>query len=189
VLYLGNLHPRKNVPRLIRAFLRLRARDPRVSGHRLVIAGRPWFGGTAEHDATVGAPPGSVVFLERVSDAEREVLMRDAEVLAYLSTFEGFGLPPLEAMARGTAVLASDVTSIPEVCAGAAVLVPPTDDAAIEAGLLHLLTDDAARARCVAAGLARADSYDLARTGRELVAALHTVVERDGASAARLTVA
>jgi glycosyltransferase involved in cell wall biosynthesis len=189
VLYLGNLHPRKNVPRLIRAFLRLRAREAGVAGHQLVVAGRPWFGGTAERDAAAGAPAGSVVFLERVSDAEREVLMRDAEVLAYLSTFEGFGLPPLEAMARGTAVLASDVTSIPEVCAGAAVLVPPTDDVAIEAGLLQLLTDDVARTRCVTAGMARAHSYDLSRTGRELVAALHTVTERDGSRAARLHVA
>ncbi|WP_404392267.1 glycosyltransferase family 4 protein [Humibacillus xanthopallidus] len=186
VLYLGNLHPRKNVPRLIRAFLRLQARDPRVAGHRLVVAGRPWFGGTAEQKAAHGAAEGSVVFLERVSDAEREVLMRDADVLAYLSTFEGFGLPPLEAMARGTAVLASDVTSIPEVCSGAAVLVPPTDDAAIEAGLLQLLTDDAARARCVEAGLGRAAAYDLARTGRALVAALGSVVGRDPSPAARL---
>lgn len=186
VLYLGNLHPRKNVPRLIRAFLRLRARDPRVAGHRLVVAGRPWFGGTAEQEAALGAPEGSVVFLERVSDAEREVLMRDADVLAYLSTFEGFGLPPLEAMARGTAVLASDVTSIPEVCSGVAVLVPPTDDSAIEAGLLHLLTDDAARARCVEGGLDRAAAYDLTRTGRALVAALGSVVERDPPPAARL---
>ncbi|GAA2163172.1 glycosyltransferase involved in cell wall biosynthesis [Humibacillus xanthopallidus] len=186
VLYLGNLHPRKNVPRLIRAFLRLRANEPRLPGHRLVVAGRPWFGGTAERDAAAGAPEGSVVFLERVSDAEREVLMRDAEVLAYLSTFEGFGLPPLEAMARGTAVLASDVTSIPEVCAGAAVLVAPTDDAAIEEGLRELLTDAGLRGRCEAAGLERAADYDLTRTGRAMVDTLRPIALRDPAQTGTL---
>ena len=186
VLYLGNLHPRKNVPRLIGAFLRVRAADPRLAGHRLVVAGRPWFGGTAEQEAAAGAPADAVVFLERVTDAEREVLLRDAEVLAYLSTFEGFGLPPLEAMARGTSVLASDTTAVPEICSGAAVLVSPTDDAAIESGLLDLMTDEVLRRRCVDAGTVRAATYDLERTGSALRAALVPFAARERAPAVRL---
>ena len=172
LLYLGNLHPRKNVPRAIRVFLRLRADMPELAGHQLVVAGRRWFGGTAEADAAAGAPEGAVLFLDRVDDAEREALLRDASALVYLSTFEGFGLPPLEAMARDTPVLASSATAVPEVCGDAAVLVDPTDDAAVAAGMVAVLADADLRAALVAAGRARVSRYDVVATGSALYAAL-----------------
>ncbi|MEZ5322789.1 MAG: glycosyltransferase family 1 protein [Microthrixaceae bacterium] len=113
-LYLGNLHPRKNVARAIEAFGRAVA-EGRASGHRMVIAGARWWGGGEKEAAERFAPEGSVQFLGRVDEIEREVLLRDAVAMVYLSLFEGFGLPPLEAMARGVPVIASEVTSIPEV--------------------------------------------------------------------------
>lgn len=186
VLYLGNLHPRKNVPRLIRAFLQAREKAPTLGGHQIVIAGRPWFGGTAEREAAARAPEDAVLFLDRVDDAEREVLLRQTEALAYVSTFEGFGLPPLESMARGTPVLASDVTSIPEVCRGAAVLVDPTDDAAIVDGLVSVLTDHGLRERLVDAGHARAGEYHVQRTGEALLDALRSISSRHPSPAGRL---
>lgn len=175
LLYLGNLHPRKNVPRALRAFLRVRAADPALADHQFVVAGRPWFGGSAEADAAAGAPPGAVLFLDRVSDDEREWLYRHATALVYLSTFEGFGLPPLEAMARYTPVLASDRTAIPEVCGDAALLVDPLDDAAVEAGLRRVLTDEGLQERLVAAGHARVARYSVEATGAALHAALAEV--------------
>ncbi|HEY5822526.1 MAG TPA: glycosyltransferase family 1 protein, partial [Propionibacteriaceae bacterium] len=161
LLYLGNLHPRKNVPLAISAFRAQRAADPRLAEHRFVVAGRKWFGSDAEARAAKGAGPDEIVFLDRVDDAEREVLLRDAEALVYLSTFEGFGLPPLEAMARDTVVLASDVTAVPEVCADAAVLVDPTDRTQIESGLSRVLTDADLRAQLLERGRARVGHYDV----------------------------
>ena len=162
LLYLGNLHPRKNVPRAIEAFLDLRRREPELSGYAFVVAGRAWFGGTAEREAARDAPPGAVIFLDRVDDAEREVLLRDAEALVYPSIFEGFGLPPLEAMARGTPVLASAVTAIPEVCRDAALLVDPHDTDALAEGMRRVLLDAPLRDRLRTAGFARAAAYDVA---------------------------
>ena len=183
LLYLGNLHPRKNVPRALRVFLRLRATVPDLADHQLVIAGRRWFGGTAEVDAAAGAPEGAVVFLDRVDDDEREALLQDATALVYLSTFEGFGLPPLEAMARDTPVLASSATAVPEVCGAAAVLVDATDDDAGATGMVGVLTDTALRGALVTAGRERVRRYDVGATGAALYGALTGVVARARATA------
>jgi glycosyltransferase involved in cell wall biosynthesis len=182
LLYLGNLHPRKNVPRAISAFLRLRRSVPELAGHRFVIAGSRWFGGTAESVAAAGAPYGTVLFLDRVDDDEREALLRDASALVYLSTFEGFGLPPLEAMARDTPVLASSATAIPEVCGDAAVLVDPLDDAAVEEAMRLVLSDEDVRARLVHAGRGRVANYDISTTGAALYETLVTVTARSSLS-------
>ncbi|QTE29276.1 glycosyltransferase family 4 protein [Pengzhenrongella sicca] len=179
LLYLGNLHPRKNVPRAIAAFRRLqREPDAALESLQLVVAGRAWFGSSAEASAAAGAPAGAVLFLDRVSDAEREALLRDAVGLVYLSTFEGFGLPPLEAMARDTPVLASTATAIPEVCGDGALLVDPRDDGAIVAGMRRLVADGDLRERLVRAGRARVAHYGPAATGAALYGALTAVAAR-----------
>lgn len=171
LLYLGNLHPRKNVARAITAFSAVRRSDPRLAQHRFVVAGARWFGSQAETDAA-SADPGAVCFVDRVDDAEREVLLREAQALVYLSTFEGFGLPPLEAMARDTVVLAADRTAIPEVCGDAALLVDPTDLTQIEVGLQRVLTEPALQAELVARGRRRVAHYSVLETGRALLTAL-----------------
>lgn len=175
VLYLGNLHARKNVAGLIRAFARSETGTKSLA--KLVIAGAEWFGGGGEHDAMAGVAQEQVVRLGRVSDIEREVLLRDATCLGYPSFFEGFGLPPLEAMARGTAVVASNRTSIPEVVGDAGLLVDPADDQAIADALDELVLDERRRAHFEAAGLERAARYDVDQTGRGVRAALKRAVE------------
>jgi alpha-1,3-rhamnosyl/mannosyltransferase len=172
LLYLGNRHPRKNVPRSVATFLAARSHDDRLASHRFVVAGGRWFGDDAVERMAAAAPPGSVIVLDRVDDEEREVLLQGARALVYLSTFEGFGLPPLEAMARDTPVVASDVTAVPEVCGDAAVLVGPHDDEAIERGLVAVLLDDELRARLVRRGRQRVAHYDVRRTGEALYEAL-----------------
>lgn len=165
LLYLGNLHPRKNVASAIAAFAAARHREPRLAEHAMVVAGRRWFGQAGpspEERAAAAAPPGAVVFLDRVGDAEREVLLHDASALVYPSVFEGFGLPPLEAMARGIPVLAADATAIPEVCADAALLVDPGDVAALADGIERVLLDEPLRARLAERGRARAADFDVA---------------------------
>ncbi|MGO9029682.1 MAG: glycosyltransferase family 4 protein [Acidimicrobiales bacterium] len=180
LLYLGNLHPRKNVARTIRAFAEARRTDAALHQHQLVIAGGRWWG-TGEEAEAEAAPPGSVVFLGRVDDDTRQVLLETADALIYVSRFEGFGLPPLEAMAASTPVLAGDAAAIPEVTGGAAMLVDPEDEGAITEGILRIVTDHRERAELVERGRARVAHYDPATTGAAARAALaaavsHTVI-------------
>jgi glycosyltransferase involved in cell wall biosynthesis len=171
VLYVGNLHPRKNVSTLIRAFAVLRG-TPEYDDVTLVIAGAQWWGEGAEARAAAELPGGSVRFLGRVSDVARDALIRRANVLAYPSLFEGFGLPPLEAMAVGTPVLTTTSSAIPEVVGDAAILADPLDVDGMATGLRQLLDDEQLRAELARRGRKVAASFNLRRTGLALRAAL-----------------
>lgn len=174
ILYVGNLHPRKNLRRLADAFALARRDSSAVAEHQLVIVGARWWGESEVEEAEAVLPLG------RVSDGLRDHLMEGATLLAYPSLFEGFGLPALEAMAAGTPVLTSTVTSLPEVCGDAALLVDPFDTEAIAHGLTTLCEDGELRAGLAARGRARAASYDADRTGDAVVAALRAAAAWDG---------
>jgi glycosyltransferase involved in cell wall biosynthesis len=178
LLHLGHVHPRKNVPLAIRAFRSAQAENPRLAGHRFVVAGRRRFGSQAEDFAASGAARGTIVFLDRVSDPEREVLLSDAEALVYLSTSEGFGLPPLEAMARGTAVVASTAAAVPEVCGSAALLVDPHRPDEVRHCVRQVLLDGWLRSDLVRCGHDRVKVFTPEQTGRALLAALASVRSR-----------
>jgi SAM-dependent methyltransferase len=175
LLYLGNLHPRKNVTRAIEAFAEGRRTRPELAGVQFVVAGARWWGG-GEQEAAEAAGDGAVVFLGRVDEAQREVLLRDATALVYLSLFEGFGLPPLEAMSRGTPVVASDRTSVPEVVGDGGLLVDPLDVPAVTDAMARIVGDGALRDRLVEAGLARAAAYTVRSTGKALRAAFEAAL-------------
>jgi glycosyltransferase involved in cell wall biosynthesis len=168
VLYLGNLHPRKNVARLIDAFTRARGMTPGLKRHQLVIAGARWWGGGEEAEATRRAPAGAVRWLG---------LLATAQALAYPSLFEGFGLPPLEAMAVGTPVLASNVTAMPEVLDDAALLVDPLDVDAMADGLTRLLADGALVAELRRRGLERALRFSPRSCGEAALDAFRAAME------------
>lgn len=176
ILYLGNLHPRKNVPRLVAAYAKAARRSPEVAACRLVVAGARWFGAGGEEEAARLAPEGSVLFTGRVDDHVRRWLLGEATMLAYPSIFEGFGLPPVEAMAAGTPVLAGDRSSMPEVCGDAALLVDPFDVDAIADGVERLVTDPKLSARLVVLGRERAALYTTESTGRRALTALRSAV-------------
>ena len=163
-LYLGNLHPRKNVATALRAFTRAKAIDPALADHQFVVAGARWWG-EGESAAADAAPAGSVLLVGRVDDDVRQLLLDQAVALVYLSMFEGFGLPPLEAMAAGTPVLASTAAAIPEVTGGAAVLCDPLDLRGIAAALSTIAADDTLRSDLVRRGHERVAHYDPIRTG------------------------
>jgi glycosyltransferase involved in cell wall biosynthesis len=155
VLAVGNLHPRKNIPRLIRAVAKVRRRASPDLG--LVLAGQPGWRGDEVHRAIADAGgDGWVVLTGYVSDERLEALYNDAAVVAYPSLYEGFGLPVAEALAIGAVVVASNATSIPEVAGDAALLVDPRDDDAIADALERALSDEPLRARLRSAGPARA---------------------------------
>lgn len=174
LLYLGNLHPRKNVERLVEAYSVARSANANVAEHQLVIAGRRWWGAGQAAER----PAAGVLRLGQVSDVVRRHLLEHATALAYLSLFEGFGLPPLEAMSASTPVLGSDIPALREVCGDAAVLVDPFDIDAIADGLTRLVESASLRDELRKRGLRRCAQYDVKNTGRCARAAFRDGVRR-----------
>lgn len=170
VLYVGNIKPHKNLERLVDAFGRARATG--LDDLRLVIIG----------DEISKYPPlrqavhrhrldKYVRFLGFQSFETLAAVYRLARAFAFPSLYEGFGLPPLEAMACGTPVVTSNVSSLPEVAGGAALLVDPYDPDSIAAGLVRAVSDEETRAALIAKGRARARDF----SWTESVDAVHRI--------------
>ena len=175
-LYLGNLQPRKNLPRLVAAFARARRATPQLAGYRLVIAGEHWAWGGAREGLAGLAPAGSVAFLGRVTDDERDTLFRDTTAFVYPSIFEGFGLPPLEALAAGAPVVASRTSAMPEVLGDAAVLVDPLEIDMIANALVRVATDGALRADLRVRGPERAARFSAQAMGERALVAFRLAI-------------
>ncbi len=177
VLAVGNLHPRKNIPRLIRAVAAARAQG--AGNVHLVLAGqRAWR--VADVDAAIDAADGHgwVHELGYVSAETLRALYSIAHLVAYPSRYEGFGLPVLEALACGAAVVAANAAAIPEVAGEAAILVEPMSTEAIAEGLLRASTDEGLRARLRAAGPARAKAFTWDRCAEGTVEAYRLALSR-----------
>jgi glycosyltransferase involved in cell wall biosynthesis len=176
VLALGTIEPRKNLPRLVHAFDAVAHSHPDVL---LVVAGPDGWGTSAFADAVTAVSTGDRVRrLGYVTDQQRADLLAGASVLAYPSLDEGFGHPPLEAMAAGVPVVGARAGALPEVADGAALLVDPTDEDALADALSRVLDDDTCRADLVARGHARADEFTWTRCVDELVDLYRRVAAR-----------
>lgn len=166
VLALGTVEPRKDLPRLVAAF------DDVASGDgdlRLVVAGPDGWGAAALRAAVSrAAHRDRIVRLGWVSDDDRASLLCGATVFAYPSLYEGFGLPPLEAMAADVPVVTTRTGGITEVVADAAVVVEPGDTAALADGLRRVLDDAALAARLREAGHRNLERFSWDRTAEEL---------------------
>ena len=164
VLFVGTLEPRKNLVRLVRAYRRAmgRTRLP----HRLVLAGPlGWRPRPLLREIAVEGP-GDVLLTGKRSPNDLDALYREAAAFAYPSLYEGFGLPVLEAMARGVPCIVSTASSLPEVAGEAALSVPPRSVSALAEAIERVLTDDAEAARLSAAGRVRADQFSWQQTAR-----------------------
>lgn len=166
VLYVGAAAPHKNVRLLLRAFAQMKA--SLREQHQLVLAGernqesRVW-----ERDSeALGIRP-QVLFPGFVEAADLPAVYSAAAVLVFPSLHEGFGLPPIEAMACGTPVISSTATSLPEVLGGAALFFPPHSEGALRAKLEQVLRDQGVRDRLRAQGLARAAQFSWTRSAEQ----------------------
>lgn len=167
VLALGTVEPRKDLPLLVRAFDQVAAGDAEV---RLVIAGLDGWGADALTDAVAASPHRDRIDRTGwVDERRRAALVRTASVYAYPSRYEGFGLPPLEAMAVGTPVVATAAGALPEVLGDAADLVAPGDADALAAALQLVLDDPGHAADLVARGRRQAARYSWDATADGLV--------------------
>jgi alpha-1,3-rhamnosyl/mannosyltransferase len=175
VLATGTVEPRKNLPRLIEAFASLDGDVRR--GWTLALAGAPGWQ-TDRTFATAAAHGDLVQTLGYVPDEDLPSLYRQADVFCYVSLYEGFGIPVLEAMQSGTAVLTSSVSSMPEVGGEAARYADPRDVRDIQRGLRELLSDPELRGLCAVAGLVQATRFDWGLTAQHVL----TVLEDLGGS-------
>jgi glycosyltransferase involved in cell wall biosynthesis len=167
VLAVGSIQPRKNLGRLVRAYSALRRARGRSNLPQLVLVGKKaWLYGETLRAVEEEGLGGSVVVTGYVSEGDLPALYTGALCFAYPSFYEGFGLPPLEAMSCGAAVLTGDRTSLPEVVGDAGLTVNPFDEGAISAALARLIDDDALRADLRARGLRRAREFDWRETAR-----------------------
>jgi glycosyltransferase involved in cell wall biosynthesis len=164
VLYAGNIKPHKNLVRLIEAFAELR-KDSSFEELKLLIIGDQISKLPALRRAVHKYKLHKHVrFLGYLPDETLAILYRLAAVFVFPSLYEGFGLPPLEAMASGTPVVTSNVSSLPEVTGGAAVLVDPYDVESIVDGIRRVLTNPALAADLRAKGIERAREFSWERS-------------------------
>ena len=167
VLYAGNVKPHKNLGRLIEAFNLVRQRG--LDNLKLVLIGDEISKYAALRRAVHRHQLHKYVrFLGYLPEETLAVMYRLAAVFVFASLYEGFGLPPLEAMASGTPVVTSNLSSLPEVTGDAAVLVDPYDPRAIADGIYSVLTDDSLRRSLRAKGLARARQFSWEQSVRRV---------------------
>ena len=171
MLSVGAIQPRKNLGRLVAAYARLRRAKPEVKLPKLVLAGKcGWL-----YDETFRAIKElelseAVIVTGYVPENDLPALYSGAVCFIYPSYFEGFGLPPLEAMQCGVPVIAGDRTSLPEVVGDAGILVDPYDVDALAAALEKVVSDADLRSELSVKGLARAKLFEWRETARQTLA-------------------
>jgi glycosyltransferase involved in cell wall biosynthesis len=174
VLFVGTIEPRKNLPTLVEAISLLRREMP----VRLVVVGRRgWLSEPVFERVRRLAAEDGVVFLGEVNPNELQPLYGAAEVVTLPSLYEGFGLPPLEAMACGAPVVVSNAPALVEVVGDAGVIVRPDDPDDIANGLAWVIGNEEFRSTLVQRGLARAKAFSWERAARETLAVYERVAQ------------
>jgi glycosyltransferase involved in cell wall biosynthesis len=178
VLYLGTLDPRKNLPMLIDAFAEIVV-DGR-SEHLVLGGDAGWSPNELLSRVARNGLRDRIHLAGYIEESDLPFVYAGATLFVYPSLLEGFGFPPLEAMATGVPVVASDTSSLRENLAGAATLVPSDDAKQLEVAMRTLLTDEAARLSAVEAGLKRSQSYRWDRFAAETFACYEELCRKDG---------
>ncbi|MDQ3018275.1 MAG: glycosyltransferase family 4 protein, partial [bacterium] len=163
MLYVGTMEPRKNLLRIIEAF------EQANTSASLVLAGKWGWKYSAIIKRIEQSPKKSMIkYLGYIPAADKPYLMKLARVFVWPSLYEGFGLPPLEAMAVGTPVLTSNVTSLPEVVGDAALMVNPYNVKDIASAMELLCKSETVRDHYIAKGIERARNFTWDKTAAQL---------------------
>jgi glycosyltransferase involved in cell wall biosynthesis len=182
ILYLGTIEPRKNVAGLLHAYRRLLDRGDTTLD--LVVAGRKgWLYEPVFQAVRELGLEERVHFTGWVAGEDAPALMNSAQVFVYPSLYEGFGLPPLEAMACGTPVVCSNAASLPEVVGDAAILVNPLETNEMADAIARVLSDPARRQEMCAKSIAQAARFTWERAARETLQVYERVINASGTSA------
>lgn len=178
ILYLGTLEPGKNLVRLVQAFRQMKHAYPELP-HALVLAGARGWGTSELEREIVHDAHGDVRLIGFVDEDDLAAVYSLADLLVSPSLYEGFGLPPLEAMACGTPVVVSNLSALPEVVGEAGLLVNPYDTGALAQTMARGLSDDALRATMRAAGCARAKMFRWEASARVIQEAFERLAWKD----------
>ena len=175
LLSVGTLEPRKNLAGLLRAYLRIEP-SLRKSNPLVIVGAIGWGSDTllAEIEALVQS--GDILYLRYVPERDLPSIYSGATTFCYMSFYEGFGLPVLEAMSSGVPVICSDSSSLPEVCGAAAMLVDVNDEQAVTSALRRALIDTQWREQSITSGLYRSEGYRWETTARQLTALYASLV-------------
>lgn len=182
VLYLGGFDQRKNVRVIIQAFARLH--DLHARGYRLVLGGAilghdsEFFPDPRRLAREANLPDNAIQFIGWVEEEDKPALYSSATVFVFASLYEGFGLPPLEAMACGTPVICSNASSLPEVVGDAAITVDPNDVEAWADAMRTVLTDETRRIEMRERGLAQAKMFSWRKCAQETLATYRTIEDQ-----------
>ena len=150
--FVGSMHPRKNIGRLIEAFTLFRQQHPEAD-HKLLLAGAIWWSKSSIEVAYQNSPyKDDIVFTDRLSEPDLKLVLGSAFALSFVPIFEGFGLPIVEAFQAAVPVICSNTTSMPEVAGDAAVQVDPFDTASIAHGMHKLFRDATLRQALIERG-------------------------------------
>ncbi len=177
ILYVGSLEPRKNIKTLVEAFELVRQRQPERRTKLILIGGEsPLF---RQVRLNVKQFRDDVIFKGFVTDELLREYYQRAALVVYPSLYEGFGLPPLEAMASGTPVVTSNTSSIPEVVGDAAIMVNPLDTEQLAAAIERVLVDKPLQATLRARGLKQVEKFNWYRVARATLAVYYDVFRAD----------
>jgi len=168
-IYVGGYDRRKNIEGLVKVFLGLHRR--KMLTNKLVLTGKVYYYSPELKELIdEGRRLGIIEEMGYVPDAKLKQLLSGAIALVYPSKYEGFGLPPLEAMASGCPVITTRGTSIPEICGDAVYYIDPDDDGSFADGLIALETDAALRSALREKGLKQAEKYSWRRSAKGFLA-------------------
>ena len=187
VLFVGTIEPRKNVDGLLHAFRRLLDRDGVGDAGLAIAGGRGWLYEEVVDLVKTLRLEERVFLLGRIPDEDLHKLYVGARCHVHPAHYEGFGLPPLEAMACGTPTVVSNVSSLPEVVGDAALLVSPQDSEEMAVALQRLLTDDALHAELREKGLQRASCFSWDQAAHRTLDVYRRVIARPALAAASAT--
>lgn len=176
LLYVGNMEPRKNLVRLLRAY-RLIKKESGIP-HQLVLAGGGgWRNEKLFQELSDLEKTGDVIRTGYVTPEEKNTLYTYASAFVFPSVYEGFGMPPLEAMSLGCPVVCANTASLPEVVGNAAELVDPMEIDSIAEGILRVIADEPYRTKLVQRGYAQAKKFNWDDSAKKLTQICREVLE------------
>lgn len=177
LLYVGTVEPRKNLRRLLRAYRRLK-REENIPHQLVCVGANGWNAQEIYQEAEEFRASGDVVFTGYVSAGDKATLYAGSDAFVFPSLYEGFGMPPLEAMHLGCPVVCANAASLPEIVGEAAELVDPLDDADIARGVWRVLSDREYARSLAEEGRRQAQRFSWERSAEELVKTIKSVAKQ-----------